>query len=154
AERSGCVTSDVAHVRFSRTRPPRRGGLPAGAGLRLPGRSLHRRHGAPELRWMDGRFGLEPGVDVGGNRLLYGGVETRRDPVLVVHDHAAEAIDAHALDEVVGALEVPRVLAVVLHEAPDEGQRLLVRVDDAQDVALTHARAGPAADVDLPAAAL
>ncbi len=64
-----------------------------------------------------------------------------------------QLLDAEALDEVVRAFQVLRVLAVVLHEAAHVSEHLVVGVDGAEHVALAHLRAGGAADVDLPAAA-
>src|SRR5439155_6052600 len=95
-----------------------------------------------------------PGVDVGVDGGLDLGVEAGAETFGVVDEELAQAGDADALDEVVGPLLVLGVLAVELDEAGHVGEDLLVGIDHAEDVALADARAGGAAEVDLPLAAL
>src|SRR5207248_858648 len=73
-----------------------------------------------------------------------------RAAALVEHDRA-DPIEAQARNEVIGALAVVGVLAVVLKEGGADAERLGARVHRAQDVALSDIAAGGAADAHLPA---
>src|SRR5262245_36175363 len=63
-----------------------------------------------------------------------------------------DAFDSDSLNEGRAAFSVTRVLAVVLDEAADEAQDLVVRGDGRQQVGGAHAQARSASNVDLPAA--
>src|SRR5262245_60190610 len=64
----------------------------------------------------------------------------------------ADLVDAEALDEVVGPLQVVRVLAVVLEEDLGRLERRLGRLDGDEQVRLANALPCRAADDHLPTA--
>ena len=80
---------------------------------------------------MDGRFGFEPRVLVGIYRGIHFRGQTFANPFAVVHQNLAQFLDAKALHEVVGALQVLGILPVVLHEQAHVFQHLVVGVHGA-----------------------
>src|SRR3954469_11209412 len=92
---------------------------------------------------------LAPRVGV-GRRL--GDPVALQQRVHVRRHRLAHGVDAHALEEPVGPLEVLGVLAVVLQEGQRPADRLRAGLHGHQQVALAHRPARRAADVDLPAA--
>src|SRR5437870_401179 len=77
-----------------------------------------------------------------------------RKTATVLDQDAPEGLDADALDEMVAALEVFAVLAVVLHEAAHVLEHVVMGRHGAEQVPLADAAAGRAAQVDLPEAAV
>src|SRR5258708_23887468 len=85
---------------------------------------------------------LLPRVDIGVRGALDVRVEPRADPLAVVHEQAAEALDADSLHETECAFQVLCMLAIVLDESSHDPQHVIVRLDDAENVTLANARAG------------
>src|SRR3954469_9047798 len=98
---------------------------------------------------MDGGMTLAPWVGVGGGLRDPVAVEQRVD---VTQHRLAHELDADALEVAVGALEVLRVLPVVLEEREREPDRLTRRRHGREQVALAPGRARRAPDVELPPA--
>src|SRR6185369_12001952 len=105
-----------------------------------------------ELRRMLRRHPFLPRVARPRLRLAQPLEQTLPDPVLRVDRLFPHLLDPEALDEVVGAFEVVRVLAVVLEEELGGLERQLRRLDRREQIGLAHALPGCAADDDLPAA--
>jgi hypothetical protein len=82
-----------------------------------------------------------PPIRRGLDRLVEGAVELGGQTVAVLDDHGAQSLDPHPLDEGVGPLLVPGVLAVVLDEAAADPQHLVVGGDHAQEISLADVRA-------------
>ena len=93
---------------------------------------------------------LQPGV--GGRRLGDPQALAQRGAGLLAEDDLAHLLQPDARDEVVRALLVVGVLAVVLQERRRDPQRLGARLDGREDVGLAHVAARGAAGAHLPAA--
>src|SRR5260370_18869807 len=113
-----------------------------------------RRNQVSELICRLGSVRLLPRVLRRRDRFIHRGIERVGNSVAVFHNHGTDSLDSHPLNEGIGPLLVLRILAVPLHEAPGQLQHGLVSVDRAQQVTLADMRAGGAADINLPFAAL
>src|SRR5215470_16189206 len=80
-------------------------------------------------------------------------IQAAADTFPVIKQYAAHFFDAEPFDEVVSALHVLGIFAVVLNEAADVLEHLLVRLNRAQDIALSDARSSCSTDINLPATA-
>ena len=97
---------------------------------------------------------MSPGIDVAVHVLLDCGVQPFGDPLAVLDYDGLEAVKSNPGHEGVGALQLVRVLAVVLDKPGGQLLCGLRVVHRGQDIAFTDMRARRAADVDLPAPAL
>src|SRR5215510_11491994 len=115
---------------------------------------LFDRQRVDELRRMNRLDRLLPRVDVSVRRRLDLRVEPRAYSFAVFDQNGAQLFNPKAFDEIISALQILRVFAVILHEATHTEQRVVVRFDRHQQIAFAHLRSGGAADVDFPLAAL
>src|SRR5262245_59490702 len=101
---------------------------------------------------MRGRLALQPGITGAGLRLREAIPQAGFDRVRGVDRLLPDLLDAESLDEVVRALEIVGVLAVVLEEELRRLERLLGGLDRRQQIRLAHRLACGATDDHLPAA--
>src|SRR5205085_7617004 len=101
--------------------------------------------GGAELPGIGGHVGLLPGILVGVDGLLDVRVEPRSDAEAVLNQDPPQSFDPDALNEVVAALEILAVFAVVLHEAAHVLEHVVLGRHGAEEVSLANAAAGRAA---------